>query len=407
MGMKSGPERILSASDRARLHRAGSAWTDLGSKHLASGEGADWAASARCHRRAIELLGELGVDEDSSYLADLGAAWVNLGCALQAGSTRESLGEALDAFDCAIGLLGRLPLGAHPRFDHNLAAAWMNRADAFAGTGTATGHASALDAYARAIEIAQGLPLDGKLSFRILLASCWINHGNLCQRLLRIPEALHSYDGAVAALGNLPGTGHRASCHHAATAWTNRGEALLSTNAIEGAAAAVESAGRALALVEGRDLGGPVDAKLRLRALRVLARGRESLLRRGTGGGVDAVAQLTDAAERGLDLAFGGHEKDPWFFDPFIVWFFSFGSRIYGHYQPQFLKEFLDETLGRWDPRGSSTVGSELIAISRQATAGALEVLGRNRLLVAGTRRTELVLGTVRQLRGAAFQFNP
>jgi len=395
-----------SAAKESLLHRAGSAWTDRGTERLVSGGSAEWAASVHCHRRAVELLSELPVEENISYRADLGAAWVNLGCALQAGTTRESLLEALGAFDRAVDLLGSLPIEANPRFRHNLAAAWMNRADAFARIDTATSRAGALRAYARAIEIAGALPLDEKPSFRVLLASCWINLGNLHQRLLEFPSAIRAYDGALSAIGNLPRSGHRLASHHAATASVNRGEAFLSQGARADAELAVESARMALAQVEGREFSGHVDAKLSLRALRVLARGLESPIRGGASPGAASVAELTDVAERGLDLAFGGHEANPRFFDPFIVWFFSFGSRIYGRHQPQFLAEYLGEVLERWDAHGCPDVAGQLREIARQAAAGALEELGRDRLLVCGTRQTELLMSTVRELRGAALLFD-
>jgi tetratricopeptide (TPR) repeat protein len=399
--MKDCSEISPTPPEEARRHRSGCAWTDRGTQHLAAG--GDWESSVRCHHRAVELLGELPLDGDPAYLADLGAAWVNLGCALQVGPTRASLGEALDAFDRAVELLSGLPFQSNSRFRHNLAAAWMNRADAFALVDTETSRSRALQAYARAIEVAGELPLDEKPSFRILLGSCWINLGNLHQRLSRIPEAVHAYEGAVAALGGLPASGHRLACHHAATAWANRGEALLSSTTSEACREAVESARMALAQVEGRDLEAPVDAKLSLRALRVLARGLE-FLARGSAISTERAGILTDVAERGLGLAFCGRRRDPAFFDPFVVWFFSFGSRIYGRYQPQFLSEYIAEALGRFDSGAGCEMAAELRAIARMAAGGALEGLGRSRLLVEGTPQTTLLLNTVRELRAIESQ---
>jgi tetratricopeptide (TPR) repeat protein len=358
-----------------------------------------------CHRRAIDALSELALGDDASRLADLGAAWVNLGCALQAGAGREEQMRSLGAFDRAIGILERLPVRSDPRFRHNLAAAWMNRADALARIDTAGSRSEALPAYGCAVAIASELPLDEKASFRILLASCWINLGSLRQRLSDLSGAALAYDRAVAALGNLPRAGHRMACHHAATALTNRGEALLEDGSRDGAARAVSSAKLALSQFEGRDVGGPARAKLSLRALRVMARGLEALLRFDRSRSVDRVAALTDLAERGLDLALAFRNRAPEIFDPFFIWFYSFGSRVYGRYQPQFLREFLEEGLGRWDFRGSAGVGADLRAIARQATAGALEELGCNRVLVEGARPTELLLDTVQVLRGAAAVF--
>lgn len=374
---------------------------DRGTQRLVSGGPGAWAESVSCHRKAVGLLGELASLGNPGYLADLGAAWVNLGCALQAGTSRDSLGEALDAFDRAIGFLERLPYTSDSRFRHNLSAAWMNQAGALVQVDTGTSRARALRTYHRAIDLARGLPLDEKPSFRVLLGSIWINLGNLEQRLSSLPESIEAYDAAVAALGNLPRSGHRLACHHAATAWTNRGEALLAAASFQ---EAIESAAMALAQVEGRDLGGPVDAKLSLRALRVTARGLEAILRGETGRRAGRIAALTDVAERGIDLAAGGHGRDPGFFEPFIVWFFSFGCRIYARYQPQFLAEYLSEVLGRMEIEPCSGTGAELRAIARQATVGALEELGRGRMLVEGTRQTELLMDTVRELRGAAVQ---
>jgi tetratricopeptide (TPR) repeat protein len=387
-------------------HVAGSAWTDLGTRHLVSGTPNDRAISIRCQRRAIELLSELPLGEDASYLADLGAAWVNLGCALMVGRTRESWQEALDAFDKAVDLFGRLPFESNARFAHNLAASHMNRAGVSSKIDTSTSRIIALRDYARAIEIAAKLPLDEKASNRILLASCWINLGNLQQRGPAIAEAVHAYESAVEALGDLPAQGHRLACHHAATAWTSKAEAMLLRPGADGAGRAVESAQNALEHVEGKSLDGPVDSKLSLCALRVMARGLEALVHSGSDQRAQGIARLTDVAERGLDIAFGGHETDPLFFDPFVLWFFSFGSRIYGQFQPQFLAEFLGETLARWNPKGDSRVSAELVAIAGQSKSAALEMLGRNRLLIAGERQTEKILSTAYELRVSLFQLS-
>jgi hypothetical protein len=353
-----------------------------------SGVPGEWAASVECHRRAIALLGDVADEDDEAVLADLGAAWINLGCALQSGPSGENLPEALRAFGRGVEFLEKLPIAANPRFRHNLAAAWMNRADALARMGTASSRMNAGEAYFRAIGLAEALPLDEKPQFRVLLASCWINLGTLRQDTADFPGAILACERSLDALGNLPRSGHRLACHHAATAWTNRGDAWLSAG---GPSDAVESARRALAQVEGGKLDRDVDTKLILRALQVMARGLESA-RRGAEG-------LSDIAERGLVLALGGHGREPSVFGPFVVWFFSVGSRAYARHQPQFLAEFSDEVLRRWDHGGDPVVGAQLREIARQAATGALEGLARNRLLVAGTRQTELLMSTVSDLR--------
>jgi hypothetical protein len=390
-----------SLGDEGR-HRAGSAWTDCGTQRHGAGGRAGWEAAVRCHRRAVELLGGLPIDGNPGYLADLGAAWVNLGCALQSEPSRDCLGDALDAFDRAIGFLGRLPIEISPRFRHNLAAARMNRADAFARLDTEKSRAQAIRDYLRTIDLARGLPLDEKASFRILLASSWINLGSLHQRWSDFPRAIGAYDAAVAALGNLPGSGHRLAVHHAATAWTNRGEALLCASGRANASRAVESARNALARLQGRDLGGAADAKLLLRALRVIARGLEACLNENISGhSADRVAELTDIAERGIDIALGSRASDPEVFDPFFMWFFSFGSRAYGRFQPQFLAEFLEEIIRRCAARAGAALEAEAREVARRAASGALEGLGGNRMIIAGARNTEAILGAVRELRDA------
>jgi len=393
--------------ENEQRHRAGSAWTDRGVAWLVSGGPGGRTAAVHCHWRAIELLGQLPVGDNSDYLADLATAWVNLGCALLADDREGSIKEALGAFDRAIGFLECLPIDASPRFRHNLAAAWMNRAEAEGCIDTEAVGAGAARSYLRAIDIARGLPLDAKPSFRILLGSSWLNLGNLRQRQGDLLGAVQAYDCALSGLGELPESGHRLARHHAATAWTNRAEALVCAGWGEAASQAAESARRALEHVEGRELCGAVNAKLGVRALKALARGLEASLRaRGCIASSDRVAEITDVAERGLQLALGSRASAPEVFDPFILWFFSFGGRAYGRYQPQFLAEFLGEVLQRSKAHACSGLESGLREIAGQAAAGALEGLGRGRIYVDGTRRTELLLGAVADLRNASIQFN-
>ena len=404
------PERAR-ARDHSLLHRAGGAWTDRGTACLVSAAPGSREDAVRCHRRAIDLLRRLPVDENAAYLADLGAAWVNLGCALQACGDKAGPGGAVDAFDRGIELLERLPIADNFRFRHNLAAAWMGRADALAVVGTDAACSGALRAYDRAIEVARRLPMEEKASHRILLASCGINRGNLRQRAGdagALSAAVESYDGALAALGTLPQSGHRLACHHAATAWANRGAALLLASAGDNAGQAVDSARMSLAQIEGRDLVSPASAELQLRALRVMAGGLETLLlASGPAPRADTVAAMSNLAERGIALAVGCRERAPGQLDPYLAWFFGFGSRIYGRYQPQFLAEFLDEVLGRWNDRAGPEAGAELRSIAGQAVAAALQGLGRDRMWVEGTRHTALLMSTVHELRRAAPRFEP
>jgi tetratricopeptide (TPR) repeat protein len=393
--------RSLAVMDLVQLHRAGSAWTDRGTQRLVSGGSGAWAFAVRCHRRAIELLSQLPLDENSEYLADLGTAWLNLGCALLSGCGRDCTEGALSVFERAVGLMERLPLDGHPRFRHNLAAGWLNRAEALVMLGEPEHLDAALTAYARAIELSRTLPLGEKSSFRVLLASCWINLGNLQQRLAQYEAAVASYEGALVALDPLVLSGHRLACHHGATAGVNRAEALLCLP--NGSSSAAAAANTALALIEGRSLDGAAATKLTLRALRAVARALECELR---GGAIedrkDRITFLTDVAERGLALALTQSAGAPDVFEPFACWFFSFGSRIYGRFQPQFLAEYLQEGLALC---ATPSLAGQMKLIARQAAQGTLEVISRNRIFVGGSRQTEVVLDAVRDLRAAAAHF--
>jgi hypothetical protein len=406
MSARSDPSEDEIESER---HRAGSAWTDRGTAFLVSGSPGSRQAAVRCHRRAVDLLSPFSPATGRAAQADLGTAWVNLGCALQAGEDRGELAEALGAFDRAIRILEPMLGGADSRFRHNLAAAWMGRADSLARIGSS--RLEALQAYDRAIEIARGLPMDGKPSFRILLGSCGINRGNLLVRAggaADLSAAVRSYDEALAALGSLARSGHRMARCHAASAWTNRGEALLAVSPGVNAGQAVDSGRRALAEVEGGSLEGPALAQLRLRALRVMALGLERLLPAGGPAAAprrDAVAALTDIAERAIAIAIGCRDGAGGKLDPHLAWFFEFGARIYGLYQPQFLAEYLDEVLRRWNVRAGCESEARLRAIARKAVRQALEGLGRSRLIAAGTRQAELLMLTVHELRAAALRF--
>jgi hypothetical protein len=129
-----------------------------------------------------------------------------------------------------------------------------------------------------------------------------------------------------------------------------------------------------------------------------MARGLEARVR-SSPHGADEVAVLTDVAERGMSLAFSSRHAAPDVFDPFVIWFFSFGSRAYGRHQPQFLAEYLNEALRRPESRACRELAVGLRAIALKSAAGTLEGLGRNRLLVHGTRQTELIMQAVRDLR--------
>ncbi len=349
-------------------HRAGSAWTDRGTAILVSGAPGSRQAAVHCHRRAVDLLSAPSSGPDRAQRADLGTAWVNLGCALQAGEDPSELTEALGAFDRAIRILEPMLGGGDFRFRHNLAAAWMGRADSLTRIGAH--RFEALQAYDRAIEIARALPMDGKPSFRILLGSCGINRGNLLGRqggAVDVSAAVRSYDEALAALGSLARSGHRIARCHAASAWTNRGEALLAGSPDENAGQAVDSGRRALAEVEGGRLEGPALAELRLRALRVMALGLERLLPAGGAAPTkDAVAALTDVAERAIAIAIGCRTDSGGTLDPHMAWFFEFGARIYGRHQPQFLVEYLDEVLRRWRLRVGRECEPRLRAIAHR-----------------------------------------
>jgi hypothetical protein len=387
-------------------HRAGSAWTNRGTAFLVSGAPGSRQAAVRCHRRALDLLAPFSSAPCRASPADLGTAWVNLGCALRAGESPGDLAEALGAFGQAIRILEPMLDGADCRFRHNLAAAWMGRADTLVMIGSA--RLEALQAYDRANEIARGLPMDGKPSFRILLASCGINRGNLLGQpgvTRDLPAAVHSYDEALGALGSLAQSGHRMARCHAASAWTSRGEALLAASPGENAGRAVDSGRRALAQFEGGGLEGPALAEQRLRALRVMALGLERLLPAGAPAATrDAIAALTDLAERAIAIAIGCRDGAGGKLDPHLAWFFGFGARIYGRHQPQFLAEYLDEVMRRWNRRVGCDSDSRLRAIARKAVTQTLESLGRGRLIAAGTPQAELLLRTVHELRAAALR---
>lgn len=391
------------ALDGGAAHRLGGAWTDRGAQVLALGGTGSWQAAVLCHRRAIELLGALRPADDSQ--ADLGTAWVNLGNALLADPSAGSDEEALDAFARAIAVIDRLPVSSKPRFRHNLAAAWMSRADALARGESPAQLAEARLAYGQSLEIALGLPLDEKPAFRVLLASCRINLGCLLGRLSSTASAVGECERAVAALGPLPAAGHRLARHHAATAWINRGEFLLGL--VGGAREAVDSARTAQRLIEGTGHGSPAEAKLRLRALVVIARGLESSMRgAGAAPGADALAELTDVTESGVEIALARREGAPEIFDPFVAWFFSVGSRVYGRYQPHFLSEYLAETLSRLGDGAGPELAGRLRTIAGQSSRAALDALGHDRVILAGTQEADRLLCTARDLRGAEALFN-
>jgi hypothetical protein len=308
-------------------------------------------------------------------------------------NTAASLAAAIRSCDEAIALLGGRRAAGNPSTRHPLGIAWMTRGNASMQLGGPARLGAAIRCYDQAIAFLGELPVEADGEWLADLGAAWTNRGRALQRegaAYGPSEAVHCCDQAIALFRRLPIGASRRFRHNLAAAWINRAESLLGASPPL-ASEAVDSAREAMALVAEAEADDPFAGEIGLKARCALARALESRLAAGGSSGRHAaalIAAATDAAERGLELALSWRRRGADQFHPLAAWFFEFGARIYGSYQPHFLAEFILEAL---EPTFHS--------IAAEALTRALSRLRSPRLLMAGTAEADRLVGTWRELK--------
>jgi hypothetical protein len=327
------------------------------------------AESAEAKVREAIRLAE--VEPAAQGTADLGSAFLFLGQVLELQGKPEKLEEASAAYDRAKDIFAALPQD-QPGLRRLSALAWMNRGNVLQKLSKPDDVA----AYDQAISLLVDLTDD--LEARSVLSAIYMNRGSGLQRQ-NTPEArktaAESFGLAVATLEKLSTEGQSQFVPLLAAARVNYAGALLGVPGSEfktirsSAIAALQIVANA----EDKELGA-VD--LGLRARRILCEsvalllGNPNLPPKARG---ELISEGTDIAEAALALCGRWEQRNVPNLRPMVGWFFSFGGALYARQQPQFLAEFLSDTLQSENTPAPWKSAPQLAKIATDAIALARE----------------------------------
>jgi tetratricopeptide (TPR) repeat protein len=279
---------------------------------------------------------------------ELASQWMKRGIALLEQNTRAGAADAVSCFDRAIELRRKLILEAHPRFRYGLAAGWMNRGDALTRLGSKDTFAEALRSYDEALRHLCFLPLEENPLFRRRFAVAWMNRGaTLLEQGENFPEAVRSFGESIALLQNNRAAAITDREQLLGCAWMNHGNGLLRF-AKPDFPCAYEAAMRALEFLAATERTDAVSAEAALKARHVLCRAIAGLRPESSGNKTEmkeSVIEATDAVDNGMKLAREWESRGVPRFRALAEELFRFGVRAYQMYQPQFLVEFILESL--------------------------------------------------------------
>ncbi|MGC2332517.1 MAG: hypothetical protein WA581_13765 [Candidatus Acidiferrales bacterium] len=274
------------------------------------------------------------------------------GISLLAVTQSNSTVEALALFDSALELRRRLPIETVPQFGYGLAACWLNRAEALMQLREANAdHIRAvLRAYDEAILLLRKLPLDEDMRFPRRLAIAYQNLGLTLQTENRsdIAEVSATYLEAIAVLDHDQSAPIPDRRYLLGTVWLNLANAYVSVPDAKFVTMAQNAARCAISLVSDLEVSNVGAAEVGLKARHVLCQTLALLLSQAIMNGeanLDSVHEATDAADDGLDLARHWEEKGVVCFRNMACDLFGFGARVYATFQPQFLDEFVRDSL--------------------------------------------------------------
>ncbi len=263
--------------------------------------------------------------------------------AMDTGSP-ESLAEAVGCFDAATDLRRRLFTTDNHEAAYLLAASWMNRGDALARLGGAERLAEALRSYNETLTALRDAPPALDPLYRRCHAVAWMHRGLTLQEQATAPaleEAVRSFEQAMEAT-----QGHPEHDLLLASVAINHARTLLTIQPPR-AAAARRSALLALERVRETETHAPLAAEIHLKAQIFLCRTAEALLSDAPepAQAREWVSEATDAVETGLLLARRWEERGETCLGRLPTILFHFGLDLYRRRQPQFLAEFVRESL--------------------------------------------------------------
>lgn len=258
----------------------------------------------------------------------------------------DALAEALECFNQAIALRRDLPLDPNPWYRWGLTAGLMNRGEALFRLGQ---REAALLAYEEAIRHLEKLPLESEPIFTWRLGLAWMQRALVLQELPG-PEAqqqvltsfqrgLHALE-AQAAAGSAMHRVTRGCCRVNLAAWRLQNPTAAS------AALAAQEALCALDDLRPNETQDAGTAHAALQARHHYCQAVAWLLEHPPVDAAQAdewILQASDLVEEALTLA--PHRQGSREAEDVAVQLFHFGCRIYLAYQPQFLAEFIEDTV--------------------------------------------------------------
>lgn len=254
--------------------------------------------------------------------------------------------DALPYFDRALELRCQLPTDV-PVHAYGLAACWLNRAEALTRLGP--DHLPlALRAYDEALVLLRPLPLNDDARFCKRLA---IAHQNralvlVSQNPPATADAIAALVDAIAVLDHAETMDAAERDYLLAVVSMNLANTQASEDTIESNLAAWETAQRVLALVKDREHEDAAAVDIGLKARHVLCQVVSRRLSVETQEEAKASShEATDLADEGLGLVREWERRGVDSFRDLASDLLRFGARVYAHFQPQFLEEFLMEQL--------------------------------------------------------------
>jgi hypothetical protein len=262
-------------------------------------------------------------------------------------ATPEKEKAALQAYDQAIGIL-KGETSPTPELTQSLAVAWMNRANILQRFGVPEALQHSVKAYDEALSLASVFsPTD----HAGLVGSMWMNRGAALERVLARELDDQAAASFRSAIGVLEASGAGAENVHirrlTLAARINHAGVVLRLGGAAAASDTIAACGVMLDSLKDLEDNDPADADLAFRARRIVCEASGRLMEGLTGANVDrdVLSRATDSAEEALSQAKLWESRGLPAFRPWTRWFFDFALSLYAQFQPQFLGEFILDTL--------------------------------------------------------------
>jgi tetratricopeptide (TPR) repeat protein len=327
------------------LHLLAWAWMNKGNLYSLHGEESALREAEACYQRSRTFFAMIGETTNEEIYVDFGALRANQGYLLFRMEGKEKLDTVIRQYEESIHILEKLPWRENSRYRHHLIGIWYNLANILQGCGEKLD--VALNCYGNALDLATDFEIGTPEQYS-LIAGLWLNRGNTLSLLGNeyLTKALACYDTAIQIYQK---TGLQAEGSHVlelASAWANRAN-LLSLEGMEFTHPqdALEAAEQALNLIRTWERENRAAAEISLKARRARCQAYGLLLPIAGELSEENYFQASDEVEDALALIGFWENNGVKDYRPLARRLFCLGVQLYRIRQPQFLAEFVEETL--------------------------------------------------------------